>query len=105
MAALIRVFHFEPEEFMQLRVETERAWQSLGVVRYGTQPAEEKSTAFRRSLYISRDVKAGDVLSVENVRIIRPGFGLPPKFYDVVIGKRVVRDALVGTPISWDLIG
>jgi N-acetylneuraminate synthase len=97
-------FSLEPEEFLQLRVETERAWQSLGGVRYGTQPAEEKSTAFRRSLYISRDVRAGDVLSAENVRIIRPGFGLPPKFYDVVIGKRAARDAPVGTPISWELI-
>lgn len=97
-------FSLEPEEFLQLRVETERAWQSLGSVRYGTQPAEEKSVAFRRSLYISRDVKAGDMLSAENVRIIRPGFGLPPKFYDVVIGKRVSRDASIGTPISWEII-
>jgi len=98
-------FSLEPEEFMQLRVETERAWQSLGAVRYGVRPAEEKSTAFRRSLYISRDVKAGDVLSADNVRIIRPGFGLPPKFYDTVIGKRARKDAPAGTPVSWDLIG
>jgi len=98
-------FSLEPEEFAQLRAETERAWQSLGGVAYGTQPAEEKSTAFRRSLYISRDVKAGDMLTHENVRIIRPGYGLPPKFHDIILGKRVNRDAGVGTPIDWDLLG
>lgn len=97
-------FSFQPEKLLQLRIETERAWQSLGVVRYGTRPAEEKSTVFRRSLYISRDVKAGDVLSAENVRIIRPDFGSPPKFYDVVIGKQVGRDAAMGTPITQDLV-
>lgn len=97
-------FSLEPEEFMQLRVETERAWQSLGVVRYGTQEAEKNSTAFRRSLYISRDIAAGTVLSPENVRIIRPGFGLPPKFYDTLIGKKINRDAKLGTPLTWDLI-
>lgn len=97
-------FSLEPEEFLQLRVETERAWQSLGTVTYGIQPAEEKSTMFRRSLYLSRDVKAGDVLSAENVRIIRPGFGLPPKYYDIVIGKRVRTDAPIGTPVLWGLL-
>lgn len=98
-------FSLEPEEFRMLRVETERAWQSLGTIRYGTQAAEQASRAFRRSLYISRDVKAGTELSPENVRIIRPGFGLPPKFYDTLMGRRLNRDATVGTPLSWDMIG
>lgn len=97
-------FSLEPEEFRILRVETERAWQSLGVVRYGTQEAEKGSTVFRRSLYIAKDIPAGTVLSPDNVRIIRPGFGLPPKFYDTLLGKRINRDAKLGTPLTWELI-
>jgi pseudaminic acid synthase len=98
-------FSMEPEEFKLLSVESERAWQALGSVRYGGSAAEEKSRVFRRSLYISADVRAGDRLTPENVRIIRPGFGLPPKHYETVLGKRVSRDAPAGTPIDWSLLG
>ena len=97
-------FSLEPAEFAMLRVETERAWQGLGRVTYGGTVAEEKSRAFRRTLYIARDVKAGETLNPENLRIVRPGFGLPPKYYDTLLGKRVNRDALAGTPLSWDLL-
>lgn len=95
-------FSLEPEEFAQLRLETERAWQSLGCVAYGGTKAEEKSRVFRRTLYIARDIAAGETLSADNLRIVRPGFGLPPKFYDVLLGKRVNRDLPAGTPLSWD---
>lgn len=98
-------FSLEPEEFAVLRAETERGWQSIGNVTYGTSPAEAGSSVFRRSLYIAADVKAGDVLTAQNMRIIRPGYGLPPRFYDTFLGKRVVRDATVGTPVTWDLVG
>jgi len=97
-------FSLEPEEFRLLRVESERAWQGLGRVAYGGTQAEEKSRAFRRTLYIGRDMKAGEALSAENLRIVRPGFGLPPKYYDTMLGKRINRDAAAGTPLSWDLI-
>ena len=97
-------FSLEPGEFLQLRVETERAWQALGQVTYGGTAAEEKSRAFRRSLYIARDVKAGETLDSSNLRIVRPGFGLPPKYYDMLLGKRVSRDLSAGTPLSWDLL-
>jgi len=97
-------FSLEPDEFRTLRVETERAWQSLGTIRYGPQDAERGSRVFRRSLYIAKDVKTGTELSPENVRIIRPGFGLPPKFYDAVMGRRLSRDAAIGTPLTWDLL-
>jgi len=97
-------FSLEPAEFAMLRVETERAWQGLGRITYGGTVAEEKSRAFRRTLYIARDVKAGETLNPENLRIVRPGFGLPPKYYDTLLGKRVNRDALAGTPLSWDLL-
>jgi pseudaminic acid synthase len=97
-------FSLEPEEFMTLRVETERAWQGIGHVTYGGSVAEEKSRAFRRTLYISRDMKAGEVLSRDNLRIVRPGFGLAPKYFDTMLGKRINHDAAAGTPLSWDLL-
>ena len=97
-------FSLEPEEFAQLRVETERAWLSMGKVTYGGTQAEAKSRAFRRTLYVSQDIKAGERFSPENLRIVRPGFGLAPKYYDIVVGKRVNRDLPAGTPVQWDLI-
>ena len=97
-------FSLEPEEFRALRTETERAWQGLGEVRYGGTAAEEKSRAFRRTLYVARDLRAGEVLSADNLRIVRPGYGLPPKYYDILLGKRVARDVAAGTPMSWDLL-
>ena len=98
-------FSLEPEELRALVVETERAWQALGVVSYGPSEAEKRSLVFRRSIYIAEDVKAGEVLTEANLRSIRPGFGLPPKYYDTLLGRRVNRDVKMGTPMSWDLIG
>lgn len=98
-------FSLEPEEFRQLRVESERAWQSLGAVTYGGTQAEEKSRAFRRSLYIARPVAAGAVFSAENVRVVRPGFGLPPKYLELVLGKRAALDLAPGTPLAWHHLG
>lgn len=98
-------FSMEPSEFQMLRDETERAWQALGRVTYGGTKAEEASRAFRRSLYISTDIAAGTELTPENLRIVRPGFGLPPKFYAQMLGKRVTRAATAGTPVNWDLVG
>lgn len=97
-------FSLEPEEFKLLRIESERAWQGLGDVTYGGTKAEEKSRAFRRTLYVARDMKAGERLTAENLRIVRPGFGLPPKYYDTLLGKRINRDAVAGTPLQWDLL-
>jgi len=97
-------FSLEPEELQQLVIESERAWQAMGNINYGAGEQEAKSLRFRRSLYISQDMQAGDILSAENLRIIRPGFGLEPKYYDLFIGKKVNRDVKRGTPLSWDLI-
>lgn len=97
-------FSLEPEEFKQLVVETERAWQAMGNVRYGPMPAEEKSLAFRRSIYISKDLQAGDILTKDNLRIVRPGYGLPPKYFVKLIGMRICKPVTKGTPMSWDLI-
>jgi N-acetylneuraminate synthase len=97
-------FSLEPHEFSMLRIETERAWQSLGEVRFGATRAEEKSLQFRRSLYVVNDVEAGQQLTHENVRAIRPGFGLAPKHLDQVIGRTVQDRVKRGTPLSWALL-
>jgi N-acetylneuraminate synthase len=73
-------------------------------VQYGPTIAETRSLAFRRSLYVGADMVAGDTFTAENLRVVRPGFGLPPKFFEIVLGARVKADVAKGTPVSWDLI-
>ena len=97
-------FSMEPSEMAQLVVESERAWQALGRVSYGSTQAEEASRMFRRSLYVVQDMKAGEVLTRDNVRAIRPGLGLPPKYLDMVLGKTVGQIVKAGTALSWDLL-
>ena len=97
-------FSLEPEEMRQLVLETERAWQSLGRISYGASEAEKKSMVFRRSLYVVKDMQAGETFSAENVRAIRPGFGLPPKYLETVIGKHARTALKRGTALSWDII-
>ena len=96
-------FSMEPAEMAQLVIETERAWQALGQVSYGPTEAEMKSIQFRRSLYVVQDLKAGEVLTRENVRAIRPGLGLPTKYLEQVLGMKVKQDMKRGTALSWDV--
>jgi len=98
-------FSLEPDELAMLVVETERAWKSLGKVTYGPTEAEKKSLIFRRSLFVSKDMHVGEVFSEENIRCVRPGSGLAPKFIDEVLGRKINKDTAEGTPLSWDLIG
>jgi pseudaminic acid synthase len=95
-------FSMEPDEMQQLVIETERAWQALGSIQYGVTPAELKSLQFRRSLYIVKDISAGEILEKDHVRAIRPGLGLAPKFLETIIGMQVKTDIKRGTAISWD---
>ncbi|MDD5085020.1 MAG: pseudaminic acid synthase [Candidatus Omnitrophica bacterium] len=97
------VFSVKPAELRELVTRTENAWRALGSVKYGPTEAEKKSLPFRRSLYVVKDIKKGEQLTNENVRSIRPGYGLPPKFLNDVLGKRVSRDVKRGTPLKWDL--
>lgn len=97
-------FSMEPSEMAQLVVETERAGQALGRVSYGPTEAEKKSIQFRRSLYVVQDLKAGDVLTHENVRAIRPGWGLPTKYFEQVLGRKVRLDVKRGTGLGWKMI-
>ncbi|MCP3924035.1 MAG: pseudaminic acid synthase [Desulfobacterales bacterium] len=96
-------FSIEPAELKILVEETERAWQSLGTVTYGISEAEKTMAKYRRSLYIDQDLKTGDRLTSENLRIVRPGLGLPPKYFDVLIGRSVGCDIKKGTPVNWNL--
>jgi sialic acid synthase SpsE len=97
-------FSLEPEEMKTLVVEAERAWQALGQVAYGPTQQERASSVFRRSLYIVRDITAGETLTTENVRAIRPGMGLSPKYLDVILGTKVRQALKRGTPLSWDIL-
>lgn len=98
-------FSMEPQEMAQLVRECRAAWEALGEISYAVQPEEEKSLVFRRSLYIVEDMRAGDVITAENMRAIRPGYGLSPRYYDMLLGRRVGRDVRRGTPLSWELLG
>ncbi|MFZ3130452.1 MAG: pseudaminic acid synthase [Desulfosporosinus sp.] len=97
-------FSMEPAEMRQLVNETERAWQALGRVAYGATEKEKASLQYRRSLYIVEDMKAGDTLTRDNLKAIRPGFGLSIKYLDILIGKRLNQDVSKGTPASWNLV-
>lgn len=97
-------FSMEPAEMQQLVIETERAWQALGNIQYGATASEKNSLVFRRSLYIAQDMKAGDIFTPENLRSVRPGLGVPPKYYNVLLGKSIRKDAKMGTPVKWDLL-
>jgi pseudaminic acid synthase len=95
-------FSIEPHELEALVSETERAWQAIGKVFYGPTEAESKSRQRRRSLYFGEDLRSGDVLTPEKLRRIRPGLGLHPRYFNLLLGKRIVKSAKKGTPVSWD---
>lgn len=95
-------FSIEPQELERLCREAQDAWLALGKVGYQRQTAEEGSKVFRRSIYFVRDLRAGAIVSAEDIRRIRPGMGLPPKHYDDLIGKRLRVDVVRGTATSWD---
>jgi N-acetylneuraminate synthase len=98
-------FSLEPEELRALVVESERAWQSLGHISYGPSEAEKGSLVFRRSLYVAEDLQPGDVLTAGNLRCVRPGLGLAPKYYELLLGRRVNQAVKRGTAMRWDLLG
>jgi pseudaminic acid synthase len=98
-------FSLEPEEMAQLVIESDRAWKSLGDVHYGATQDEDRSRAFRRSLYVVKSMKAGEVFSTDNLKAIRPGLGLAPKYLDLLLGKKAGKDIDKGTPVDWSLIG
>ena len=97
-------FSLEPEEVAALVTETERAWQALGQIQYGVQRAEEKSRLYKRSLYVAQDIRAGEAFTKENLRVVRPGDGLPPRYYDQLLGKPARQELRAGTPLTWEAL-
>ena len=95
-------FSIEPEELERLCRDTRDAWLALGEVGYQRQAAEAGSKVFRRSVYFVRDLPEGTVIGPEDIRRIRPGMGLPPKYFDTLIGKRLRVGVMRGSATSWD---
>ena len=97
-------FSLEPEELKALVIESERAFQALGTVQLDTQKSEEKSLRYKRSIYVVKDIQAGEAFTEENIRVIRPGDGLAPKHLEKLVGKPAKKSIKKGTPFTWDLL-
>jgi N-acetylneuraminate synthase len=97
-------FSLEPAEMSALCKDTQTAWSALGRVDYGRKSSEQGNVQFRRSLYFVKDMKAGEVITPECIRSVRPGYGLPPKYFDTVIGKKTTKDCKFGAPVSFACI-
>lgn len=99
------VFSLEPDEFKDMVTAIRQTEKAVGCVSYEPTEKERQSRVFRRSLFVVKDVAAGELFTSENVRSIRPGDGLAPKYIDVVIGKKTIVNVKKGTPLSWGLVG
>ena len=97
-------FSLEPQELKLLVEESERAWQSIGHVKYNTSESEAKSRKFRRSIYFVKNLQAGDVITEECIQCIRPGFGLEPRYWDNVVGKKVTQPVSRGDRVKSELL-
>jgi pseudaminic acid synthase len=97
-------FSIEPEELRSLVVESERAFLAIGSVQYEVQNAEKKSVLMKRSIYIAKDMQAGEVITKDHIKIIRPAYGLPPKQYESVLGKKINQNVTAGTPLTQELL-
>jgi pseudaminic acid synthase len=98
-------FSLEPAEMRQLAAGARTVWQAVGQAKYGPSRGESISLKYRRSLYVTCDMKAGETFTEKNLRAIRPGLGLSPKYYDRLLGKAVSQPVKKGTPVSWQMIG
>jgi len=97
-------FSMEPAELKALVVETELAWQGLGKVNFDLSAEETKSLAYKRSIYVVKDMKAGEAFTTENVRVIRPSFGMAPKHFEEILTKKASRDLKRGDPLAWEMV-
>ena len=97
-------FSLEPHEFKAMVDAVRETEKALGTVRYDVAEHEKASRVFRRSLFAVKDIEAGEEFTEENVRSIRPGYGLPPKYLSTVLGRKAAGKITRGTPLSWDLI-
>lgn len=97
-------FSIEPEEMKSLVIESERAFKAVGTINYGVNEAEKKSISFKRSLFVVKDIKEGEIFTKDNMRVIRPGTGIAPKFYEDILGRKSRVFIKAGTPISWNIL-
>ena len=97
-------FSLEPDELKSLVIESQSAWQAIGNIHYGCTNDETNSLKFRRSIFVTEDLRAGDISTKNNIKRIRPGYGLKPKFYEEIIGKKARKNIKKGTPLDWNLI-
>ena len=97
-------FSLEPAEFTQLCTNAKTAWAARGLVDYGRKSSEQGNVIFRRSLYVTKPIAAGEEITADNVSSVRPGHGLAPKHFDAVIGRRAARDLVFAEPLTWDSI-
>ena len=98
-------FSLEPHELHEMTEQVKKAYQAIGRPYYGPTKTEEKSLVFRRSLFVIKDIKVGEVITDAHIGVIRPGYGLKPKYLPDVIGKKAVEDVKRGTPINFDMVG
>lgn len=97
-------FSLEPAELKALCRDSLTAWSALGKIDYGRKSSEQSNVQFRRSLYFVKDLKIGEIITADDVRSVRPGFGVSPKFYNDILGKKVLKDIKKNTAVSYDLI-
>ena len=97
-------FSSEPQEIEQLVSESKRVWQSLGHVQFGPTAGDIGSMSGRRSIYLCENVSRGDVASASNIKVVRPNKGLPPKYYDFILGRKFNSDFSKGDPLNWDML-
>ena len=97
-------FSIEPDQLNSLCIKCKSAWEALGSAGYERKPVEKDNIKFRRSIYVVRDIDSGEALTKENIRRIRPGYGLPPKYFNELIGKRVKSRIEKGTPLDWGML-
>lgn len=97
-------FSLEPAELKSLVIETERVFEAVGKVQYGIQKVEKNSKLFKRSVYVVKDIQPGESFGPDNLRVIRPGKGLEPKYFETMLGKKATQTIKAGTPLTWELV-
>ena len=97
-------FSIDPKELKILKQDTKDCWESIGQGEFQRSNSESKNIIFRRSLYFVRDINEGQIITKEDIRRIRPGYGLAPKYFEDILGYRLVKDVEMGEPVTWDCI-
>lgn len=97
-------FSLEPDEFRSMVDAVRIAEKAVGTITYERTEKEKSGLAFRRSLFVAKDMRQGEPFTSENLRVVRPGYGLSPEFYEIILGHRASADIKTGTPLSWDLV-